>query len=127
MLLSLVAIPMNQFPSGYANGILLFFRVVRKRSCVGGMVTFVNPANVGLSKLLGEYKSIAILGGGAVYRFMLEQGLLDEIFVTVEPLIFGRGKEMFLGGTRTTQVNLLSVKRLNRTGTLLLHYKINHQ
>ncbi|MEK7506331.1 MAG: dihydrofolate reductase family protein [Patescibacteria group bacterium] len=92
-----------------------------------GMVTFVNPANVGLSKLLGEYKSIAILGGGAVYRFMLEHGLLDEIFVTVEPLIFGRGKEMFLGGTRTTQVNLLSVKRLNRTGTLLLHYKINHQ
>ena len=92
-----------------------------------GTVTFVNPANVGLPKLLERYKSIAILGGGAVYRFMLEQGLLDEIFVTVEPFIFGRGKEMFAGGTRTTQASLLSAKRLNRNGTLLLHYQINHQ
>jgi dihydrofolate reductase len=92
-----------------------------------GTVTFVNPANVSLPKLLGGYKSVAILGGGAVYRFMLEQGLLDEIFVTVEPLIFGRGKEMFAGGTRTTRVSLLSAKRLNQEGTLLLHYQVNHQ
>lgn len=92
-----------------------------------GTVTFVNPANVSLPKLLEDYKSVAILGGGAVYRFMLEQCLLDEIFVTVEPLIFGRGKEMFIGGTQTTQVSLLSAKRLNRKGTLLLHYQINRQ
>ncbi|MDP3795141.1 MAG: dihydrofolate reductase family protein [bacterium] len=92
-----------------------------------GTVTFVNPAKVNLSKLLESYKDVAVLGGGTVYRFMLERGLLDEVFVTVEPLIFGRGKEMFVGGTRTVGVSLLSVKRLNRTGTLLLHYQINHQ
>lgn len=92
-----------------------------------GTVTFVNPANVNLTQLFREYRTVAVLGGGAVYRFMLEKGLLDEIFVTVEPLIFGRGKEMFVGGTRTTRVSLLSVRRLNRTGTLLLHYEINHQ
>lgn len=92
-----------------------------------GTVTFVNPKSVNLAKLFQEYKSVAVLGGGAVYRFMLEKGLLDEIFVTIEPLIFGRGKEMFVGGTRTTRVSLLSVRRLNRTGTLLLHYRINHQ
>ena len=92
-----------------------------------GTVTFVNPAKVSLPKLLARYKSIAVLGGGAVYRFMLECGLLDEIFVTIEPLIFGRGQAMFVRGTRTTRVRLLSVKRLNRAGTLLLHYQINHQ
>ncbi|MBI2459819.1 MAG: dihydrofolate reductase [Parcubacteria group bacterium] len=92
-----------------------------------GTVTFVNPANVDLQKLLGKYKNVAVLGGGAVYRFMLENGLLDEIFITVEPLIFGRGKEMFAGGARTTRVNLLAIKRLNRTGTLLLHYQVNRQ
>jgi len=91
-----------------------------------GNVTFVNPANVNLFSLLARYKMVAVLGGGMVYRFMLESGFLDEIFVTVEPLIFGRGKEMFVGGTQTIRVSLLSVKRLNRTGTLLLHYKINH-
>lgn len=91
-----------------------------------GTVTFVNPAKINLPKLLEAYKSVAVLGGGTVYQFMLENRLLDEIFVTVEPLVFGRGKEMFVGGTRTARLNLLSVKRLNRTGTLLLHYQINH-
>ena len=90
-----------------------------------GTVTFVNPKTVDVGKLLGQYKRVAVLGGGAVYRFMLERGLLDEIFVTIEPLIFGRGKEMFIGGTKTTHVRLLSMKRLNLTGTLLLHYQVN--
>ncbi len=97
----------------------------QKTSQRRGTVIFVNPTNVNLAKLVQQYKSVAVLGGGAVYRFMLENGLLDEIFITIEPLIFGRGKEMFVGGTQTTQLRLLSVKRLNRAGTLLLHYKIN--
>ena len=97
-------------------------RMVRR-----GNVTFVNPTKVDLASLLAKYKVVAVLGGSAVYRFMLDRGLLDEMFVTIEPIVFGRGKEMFLGGTRTTRVNLLSVKRLNRTGTLLLHYQIHHQ
>lgn len=92
-----------------------------------GTVTFVNPKKANLSKLLEGYKNVAVLGGGAVYQFMLENKLLDEMFVTIEPLLFGRGKEMFVGGTRTTRVRLLSVKRLNRSGTLLLHYQINYQ
>ena len=92
-----------------------------------GSVTFVNPANINLASFLVKFKTVAVLGGGMVYRFMLENGFLDEIFITVEPLIFGRGKEMFAGGTRTTRVSFLSAKRLNRTGTFLLHYQINHQ
>ena len=92
-----------------------------------GSVTFVNPENVDLFSLLSDYGTVAVLGGGAVYRFMLEGGLLDEIFVTVEPLIFGRGKEMLVGGTKTTRMRLLSVRRLNRIGTILLHYKINYR
>ncbi|MBI1839190.1 MAG: dihydrofolate reductase, partial [Candidatus Colwellbacteria bacterium] len=94
-------------------------KTVRRR----GLVTFVNPANVNLAQFFRQYKTVAVLGGGAVYRFMLENHLLDEIYVTIEPLIFGRGKEMFIGGTRTTRLLLLSAKRLNRIGTLLLHYK----
>ena len=94
---------------------------VRRR----GMVVFVNPASLDLAELLREFRTVAVLGGGTVYRFMLESGLLDEMFVTVEPFIFGRGKEMVIGGTRTTRLHLLSARRLNRAGTLLLHYRIN--
>lgn len=89
-----------------------------------GNVTFVNPASVNLSKLFQRYKNVAVLGGGAVYGFMLKSGLLKEIFITIEPLIFGRGKNMFVDGTQTTRLRLLSVKQLNHNGTILLHYKI---
>lgn len=89
-----------------------------------GSVTFVNPVHVSIAELLGIYKTVAVCGGGNVYRFMLENNLLDELYVTIEPLIFGRGKAMFVGGTQTTHLRLLSARRLNRTGTLLLHYEI---
>ncbi len=91
-----------------------------------GNVTFVNPSKVDLAALLVEYDTVAVLGGGAVYRFMLEQGLVDELYVTIEPLIFGRGREMFVGGKQVSHARLLSMERLNRKGTLLLHYMIKH-
>ena len=90
-----------------------------------GTVAFVNPENCELPKLLAGYRRVAILGGAAVYRFMLENCLCDEIFVTIEPLVMGRGTTMFAGGTRTVRTRLLSVKRLNREGTLLLRYRVD--
>jgi len=94
--------------------------------CHRESVTFVNPVRVDLEKLFQDHKNVAVLGGGMAYRFMLENHLLDELFVTVEPLIFGRGTPMFTGGTKTTRLDLLSSRPLNSSGTLLLHYRINH-
>ena len=92
-----------------------------------GTVTFVNPSLVNLMELFRNYRTVAVLGGGMVYQAMLENDLLDEIFVTVEPLIFGRGKAMFVGGRRTIRLRLLSAKRLNQKGTMLLHYQVDRQ
>lgn len=87
-----------------------------------GTVTFVNPKNVNLKELFKEYKTVAIIGGGQVYQTMLDLGLLDEIYLTIEPLIFGRGPQMFVGGTKNTSLKLQSIKKLNARGTILLHY-----
>lgn len=89
-----------------------------------GSVTFVNPKFVNLPEIFQEYKNIAIVGGGMAYQTMLDYNLLDEIYVTIEPLIFGRGKEMFTGGKKNTNLKLISKKVLNKMGTVLLHYKI---
>ncbi len=89
-----------------------------------GSVTFVNPATIDLQPILGTYKTVAVLGGGSVYRYMLENELLDEVFISIEPLIFGRGKDMFIGGTATSKVKLISIKKINKRDTILIHYKI---
>jgi len=91
-----------------------------------GNVKFVNPSRVNLKKLFSKYKNVAVLGGAGIYRLMAEKKLLDELYVTIEPLVFGRGREMFSGGTKTIELQLLSAKKLNKTGTLLLHYQVLH-
>jgi len=87
-------------------------------------VTFVNPLYTDISKLLAQYNDVAILGGDTIYGIMLELGLLTDIFVTIEPYVFGKGTRMFTGVSRATQLKLLSIKKLNNTGTLLAHYKV---
>ncbi len=89
-----------------------------------GSVTFLNPKRVDLASVLSDYREVAIVGGSRVYQEMLDHGMLDELYVTIEPLVFGRGKPMFEGGTKNARLNLVSVKKLNTKGTLLLHYKI---
>lgn len=86
-------------------------------------VTFVNPAKTNLRALFAPYKRVAILGGAGVYRHMIEHGYMDELFLTIEPLVFGRGTPMVTGGTKIARLSLVSVKRMNRRGTLLLHYR----
>jgi len=88
-----------------------------------GTVTFLNPARIDIADMLKDYKTIAVIGGGRVYQAMLNKGLLDELYVTIEPLVFGRGVEMFKGGSKAHAMKLLSVKRLNAKGTLLLRYQ----
>ncbi len=89
-----------------------------------GSVIFVNPARVDVRKLLARHRTVAVVGGARVYQWMLDKGLLDELYVTIEPLVFGRGKEMFSGGTKTKHLRLVSVRKLNRRGTLLLRYVV---
>ncbi|MBI3573494.1 dihydrofolate reductase, partial [Candidatus Kaiserbacteria bacterium] len=52
-----------------------------------GRVTFINPARTDLKKLFAPYTRIALVGGAGVYQFMLNKGLMDELYVTIEPLV----------------------------------------
>ncbi len=89
-------------------------------------VTFLNPAHVNFLNFIHEanFKKIAILGGPKVYTFFLENKMLDELFVTIEPYIFINGVPMFSGDRfHKYRFILQSVKKLNKRSTILLHYK----
>ncbi len=88
-----------------------------------GSVTFVNPDTHDMRDILGRHATVGLLGGSSVYGLFFEQNLVDELYVTVEPLIFGRGVSMVKDCTKTTRLVLCCIKKLNRTGTVLLHYK----
>lgn len=63
----------------------------------------------------------AILGGSSVYSECLQQDLLDELWLTLEPLVFGSGRK-FVEGVLDVRLELLSVEHLAKN-TLLLKYK----
>jgi dihydrofolate reductase len=91
-----------------------------------GLVVFLNPKKSDLKKFIQSknYKKVAVIGGPQVYNFCLENKMLDELFVTIEPYVFTSGVPMFSGKSfKKHNFTLLSVKKLNKTGTILLHYK----
>ncbi|OGE81612.1 MAG: hypothetical protein A3H72_00985 [Candidatus Doudnabacteria bacterium RIFCSPLOWO2_02_FULL_48_8] len=113
-------------PLSKRNCIVLTSRVktVFKKS---PLAFFCNPKAVDLLALIKRlgYKQVAVLGGQKVYSYCLEKGLLDELFLTIEPLIFGRGLNLLeIKKLPRQRVNLLSFKRLNSKGSALLHYRL---
>ncbi len=87
-----------------------------------GSVTFINPSAVDILDTVRHHTTIAVLGGSSVYGMFFEAGIIDEVYVTIEPLVFGRGIPMVSGCETTIRMALCCIKKLNRAGTVLLHY-----
>ncbi|MEK7105027.1 MAG: dihydrofolate reductase, partial [Patescibacteria group bacterium] len=106
------------------NTIVLTSKINKLES--SGSVVFFNPKKSNLEIFLQSknYKKVAILGGPKVYNFFLENKMLDELFVTIEPYVFTTGIPMFSGGKfQKYSFVLKSIKKLNKKGTILLKYK----
>lgn len=65
---------------------------------------------------------IALCGGAAIYDAFLSAGLVDELFLTVEPVLFGGGVPLFANGTRIN-LKLLDTTKLGESA-VLLHYHV---
>lgn len=85
---------------------------------------YLNPKNVNIIEALKEkkYQLIDVLGGAQVYSWFLERNLFDDIYLTIEPIIFGSGLSLFDVKVKQIKYNLKSVKKLNNKGSILLHY-----
>ncbi|MBI2551188.1 dihydrofolate reductase [Candidatus Uhrbacteria bacterium] len=68
------------------------------------------------------YSSVALCGGSQIYSVFLREGCIDELFLTVEPVIFGKGVPLIEGAPRVN-LQLIEMKPLNEQ-TILLHYRI---
>lgn len=89
------------------------------------LLQYCNPKKYSLKKIISEnqYKKVCVLGGTQIYSYCLENNLLDELYLTIEPITFGYGLPLF--ETKSQQKwRLISTKKLNKQGSLLLHYKI---
>lgn len=70
------------------------------------------------------YKQAAICGGSEIYSLFLREGLVDELYLTVEPVLFGSGVPLTHGFDRLN-LELLDTTMLNAQA-ILLHYRVVH-
>lgn len=96
-----------------------------KADAVPGSLEFVKATPQALVKQLTArgYTSMLLVGGQVNTEFMAA-GLVNQMFVTVEPVVFGAGQHLLDGTSFRTDVQLQSVLQLNKRGTLLLHYVV---
>lgn len=84
---------------------------------------FWNPEGADASSVLNKYNMVALLGGAKTYSYFLQNDLLDELYLTIEPIAFGRGVSLFdHQADLPAHFSLLSMEKLNEGGTVLLHY-----
>jgi len=68
-------------------------------------------------------KSVLLGGGGATNGAFMKQGLVDEIILDIEPLVFGSGIKLFGDSDFEKQLQLFSAKKLSKN-TMQLKYKV---
>ena len=68
-------------------------------------------------------QNIFIDGGAAVVNTLLNHSLIDEIIISIIPVLLGDGVRLFNNGRPEQAMQLLSCKQFD-SGLVQLHYKI---
>lgn len=93
---------------------------------IGGMLEFSSESPLELVRRLRNkgYEKMLLVGGAEINTLFLKSKLVDELHLTIEPKIFGRGKGLVNGEDLEFRFKLINVKKLNKQGTLHFKYKI---
>jgi len=70
------------------------------------------------------YKEALVAGGGILNSAFLKDGLIDEMYIDIEPLILGRGIPLFADGDFAPRLKLLKITTLTNRQTVQLHYQV---
>jgi len=88
----------------------------------GVEVVTESPADL-LKRLESEgHHTVAICGGQTIYDMFLQAGLVSELYLTVEPTMFGTGISLSRSPLAAT-LKLKEVTKLNKD-TIMLHYEV---
>jgi len=96
----------------------------RPDSVEGDGVEATNEEPVELIKRLQREGSheVAISGGATIYKLFLDNDLVDEVYLTIEPVLLGEGVPLFKGEVHA-KLSLMENRQLS-DDTVLLHYAI---
>jgi dihydrofolate reductase len=97
-----------------------------KSKQTAGQLEFTNESPLHLVTRFekeGEEK-VLIAGGPQIATSFLKAGLIDELWLTIEPKIFGIGANFVTEEKLDINLSLLSFEKINEQGTLITKYRV---
>jgi len=88
-----------------------------------GRYTSATPQAWTAERMRGEGKDIWVVGGGEMIRSFLDARLVDEMTLSVHPIVLGAGTPLFPAGSRHHKLRLLAVRRYD-SGLAQLTYVV---
>jgi dihydrofolate reductase len=70
-----------------------------------------------------KHEAVFLIGGGLTNTAFVQDNLVDEIFLSVHPVILGEGIKIFENFEKLVDIEFIDLKKLNE-GLIQLHYKI---
>jgi dihydrofolate reductase len=102
---------------------VVFSRTLRPEDCPGAILSReAGPFVADLRTKPG--KDIALFGGGELFRSLLAAGLVDEVSVSVIPVLLGGGIPLLPSPADRARLELKSHRVYEKTGTVGLDYRI---
>lgn len=101
--------------------------IVYTRRPIDGDVEVTQEAPQALVRRLAQegYDELAVCGGRSIYEMFLAAGVVDELYLTIEPVLFGSGIKLCELAV-DMPLKLLDSRLLNEN-SMLLHYEIRHE
>lgn len=96
----------------------------RDKKFEGAETTQKSPVDL-LTELESRgFKEVAICGGSKIYTMFMKANVVDRVFLTIEPLVFGKGISLF--SEELAHKLILVSATQGENGALLLEYKVDH-
>lgn len=70
------------------------------------------------------YQNVLLVGGHELNAGFLRAKLINELVLTVEPVLFGEGFNLVANKLNGIELQLINIHQLNQRGTLVCRYKI---
>ncbi|MDP2641995.1 MAG: dihydrofolate reductase family protein [bacterium] len=111
------------FPFPNALNIVVSNQDIENKWGDDALITNKSPKDILNILEVKNFKTAFLAGGGKLNSSFLKERLVDEIYLDVEPLIFGKGIKVFADADFEYDLELIEMKNLNKN-TVQLHYKI---
>lgn len=99
---------------------IVLTRDLTGKTNIPGVVEYTNatPQQIGADLFARGYTSAVLAGGSQINALFLANDMVDELWLTFEPIIFGQGVHIFEGISFDLRLRLLSLQQINASAFL---------